>query len=448
MQCKKCSSVIEDGKKYCPDCGAKLINKDEKLKENKVKKIVKNEKKGNTNIVAILAFIFAILSIFTFSLFSPIGLILSIIALVINKKYNRKLKGLAIAATIISSLYFVMFMTFCTNIMNAGNEDKSTQINTSDYYKTTDKNTSSASNDKLNEIHNQTLRDNFVKACEQIKINPTEIKNLKQKDDWNSGPRYTFEYKNEKFILYALSNGDVSSITIANVALDKIYLDGYEPLNVNDFIFGISEETTLRLQAEEKLREYTKYPSTAKFNWTGYSYSRRYDIYQISGTFKAKNSMGVEKNHSFIIEFRATDGNYSVIYLNVNNENYIGSDTQFKELDRKELQLSDQNNPVDNDTITLKEGTIGAYGKKDVFDGEENIRYYIPAGTYKVEAITKNAGFYIETIELHKEDGYDTATTIRTIRLANTGDTDEFNISEDQCISLIMYTQVKLTKID
>ena len=297
----------------------------------------------------------------------------------------------------------------------------------------------------MNVITNEKLKNNFVKACNQIKMDVSKIKDLEKKNDWNSGPRYTFTYDDGMFILYGLDNGDVSSITIANHLLDKIYLDGYEPLNVKDFIFGYSEKISLRVKTEEAIKSYLKYPSTADFDTYGFNYARRYNIYQIQGTFKAKNLMGVELEHQYTIEFDISSGKTSLVYLNINNEIYYGKESRMKQIQRKELQKEEPTS--DDGSIILKDGVIGTYGKKDKFDGEEYIRYYIPAGTYKVEALTKNAQFYIETVKLHKEDGYDTATIIKSVKLDSVGKTDEFTIKKDQCISLVIYTQIKLTKI-
>lgn len=67
------------------------------------------EKKKGTNAVAIVGFVFAIVSVLTFGFPSAVGLTLSIIGLAIAKKYTKPLKGLAIAGLIISSICFVVF---------------------------------------------------------------------------------------------------------------------------------------------------------------------------------------------------------------------------------------------------------------------------------------------------------------------------------------------------
>ena len=79
-----------------------------------------------------------------------------------------------------------------------------------------------------------------------------------------------------------------------------------------------------------------------------------------------------------------------------------------------------------------------------MFDGEEYLRYYIPSGKYNVKCNIRG-GFYIETIELHKEDGWDTATTISQIMMS-AGEEKEITIEDGQCISLIINTEIELVK--
>lgn len=507
--CPKCRNLLEENSKKCKNCGIK-IGADTDNNENKEN--IQQEKKANNFgvigfIISIISFFtFGLTTVFGLILsiigiidgkkkkqnygFGIAGLVISSIIILIliiseleavinakdvividfsnipyseaddyceklslkcaiSKEYSASIaEGKLIKQSIeplkMIKSYQTINLVYSKGLNNGSSSKKeSNESKTKKKSKSTNKKSTSETNN-LSVISNQKLRENFKKACKEINMDITKISNLQKKDDWNSGPRYTFNYKGEIFILYALDNGDVSSITIAS-GLEKIYLDGYNPLNVDDFIFSTDAMTTLRVMAEEKLKSYIKYPSTAKFKWNEYSYTRKYDIYQITGTVKAKNAMGVEIENKFVIEYKIVDGNYTVVFLKVNNENYIGSESQMKEIPRTEVQT--QTSQQDN-SIILKDGSLGEYGRKDIFDGDEYIRYYIPSGTYKVEALTKNASFYIETIEIHKEDGWDTATTIRTVRIANSGDTDEITIEDGQCISLVIYTQVKLTKIN
>lgn len=78
------------------------------------------ENKKNINVVAIIGFVFSILSIITFGFLSVVGLTLSIIGLIIAKKYIKNLKGLSITGIIISSLCFALFWGLVIFTINNG----------------------------------------------------------------------------------------------------------------------------------------------------------------------------------------------------------------------------------------------------------------------------------------------------------------------------------------
>lgn len=323
------------------------------------------------------------------------------------------------------------------NKTNQANQDNQNAKENSNNYK------------NLKSITDVKLKNNFIAACKQININVSEIKELKKVDDWNSGPRYTFEYKGEKFILYVYDSGEVSSITISNHNLDKIYLDGYEPYDVNNYLLRADQISKMQVAAESSIKSVLNHPDTAKFNWTSSgSYSRNNNIYIVSGKLEAQNSFGVKGESTFYIEEEIISGNYNVVYMKIDNKKYIGSDSIIKSQERKEIEIKSDNSAEaqSGEVIILKDGQKGAYGKENLFDGEKYIRYYIPAGKYEVEALTKNAQFYIEEISIHKEDGWDIATSIRKVTLAKYGDKDTIEIKSDQCISLVVHTQIKLVK--
>lgn len=94
--------------------------------------------------------------------------------------------------------------------------------------------------------------------------------------------------------------------------------------------------------------------------------------------------------------------------------------------------------------IKLTDGKKGKYGKYDLFDGEPYLRYYVPAGTYKVKC-TARGGFYVETIKIHKEDGYDTPTTIKQVTISQ-GEKTKIKVKKGQCISLYINTEIVLIR--
>ena len=297
----------------------------------------------------------------------------------------------------------------------------------------------------LKNITDKMLKKNFIAACNQSNIKVDKISFLEKIEDWNNGPRYTFTYKNNTLILYALDNGDVSSITVANKNLDKVYLDGYEALDIEDFLVDLNDISEMQIKAENSIKSILNHPNTADFKWfTAGDYGRSYDVYTISGKFEAKNSFNVEIESTFYIEMKRQNGVFEVVYMVVDNQNYIGSKSQIKEIIRKEVVKDEES---ESGEIVLKDGVKGIYGKEDLFDGNKYIRYYLPSGTYKVEALVKNAIFYLETKKIHKNSsGFDEADIIEKVVLSKIGDKKEITITDDACILLVAHTQIKLIK--
>lgn len=72
------------------------------------------------------------------------------------------------------------------------------------------------------------------------------------------------------------------------------------------------------------------------------------------------------------------------------------------------------------------------------------MRYYVPTGKYKVKCKARG-GFYVETIKIHKQDGWDTPTTIRQINISE-GETTTIKVKKGQCISLYINTKIVLIR--
>ena len=179
-----------------------------------------------------------------------------------------------------------------------------------------------------------------------------------------------------------------------------------------------------------------------QYNWS--SYQRTNEYLGISGTVESNNSFGQKVKSSVFVAFKLQEDMLSLIYVEINGTGVYGTKVSV-EVPRVERKV--ENTSTDN-SITLKDGTLGTYGKYDIMDGNQYIRYYIPNGKYKVTALVKNSMFYVESIAIHKENGYDTPTTYNTINLKNKNDTQNIEITDGQCISLVMGTRIKLEKIN
>lgn len=322
--------------------------------------------------------------------------------------------------------------------------DEKMPIENNNYSETININNINKNYKNLKKLKDLKLKENFIKACNEINMKVDDIKNLKQIDDWNSGIRYSFDYQNNSFILYAYDNNEIASISLLNDV--QIYREGYEPYNVNDYLMQSGKIAEIQVISETSIKQILNYPNTAIFKWnTTAGYSRYKDIYVTTGKFTAKNAFGVETESQFYIELKNKNANLSVIYMVIDGKEYIGNGTNIIKAERKKIENNEEINKNSNNII-LKEGQLGNYGKEDSFNGEKHIRYYIPAGKYEVEAITRNAQFFIETIATHKESGNDTATTIKKITLTKPGDKETFEINSSQCILLVINTQIKLTQ--
>lgn len=276
-------------------------------------------------------------------------------------------------------------------------------------------------------------------AIESVGMHYSRVKKLKSLDDWSSGKRYSFVYDGFRYIVYELGNGEIESIN-TDVKEAKIYEKGYKPLNYKDFEPDAGVVESLQTDALERLSEYIKGETSIKSKIGSMMYSRIYDYYSISGDVKAKNAVR-KKDFTFTVDYIVKDGGYECVYLALDGVAAFGSD-QTPELPKEELaqEVGSEN----AESIILSDGKEGKYGQYDSFDGEPYLRYHVPSGNYKVKCNVRG-GFYIETIELHKEDGWDTATTIQQINISE-GDEADITIEDGQCISLIINTEIELIK--
>ena len=351
------------------------------------------------------------------------------------KKYNNKFSTWLIVG------FIVVFISIVGTSSNDGENNYVNDTNDNVTESSGSSISSSTDYSNLKKI-NSNVRDNFIVACKEINMKPENIKSIEKLADWNSGPRYSFVYESTGFILYAYDNGDISSINVGTLGT-KVYDEKYESLNVNDYIVNMSSIGELQTKVEESVKRYANYPNSVNFDWiTTGGYSRKGKFYFVSVDFSAKNSYGMESDHNAVAEIYVNNGSYTINCLKIDSSVVYGK-SKYKEVERKERKGIDKSTA---DKIILKEGIKGIYGKDDLFDGEKYIRYYIPAGTYEVKALTKNAHLWIETIKLHKENGYDTSTVIKSVKLNKVGDTETITIKSTECISLVVNTQVELTK--
>lgn len=279
----------------------------------------------------------------------------------------------------------------------------------------------------------------FQRAVESIGMDYSNVKNIQNLDDWAAGKRYSFVYDGFEYIVYELGNGEINTIC-AGYKRTPVYERGYKSLNYKDFEPDKNVIKSLQSDMFNRLSEYIEGETSIKSKTGSMMYSRIYDYYSISGKVKAKNAIS-KKDFTFTVDYIVKDGNYECVYLAIDGTVAFGSD-QTPKLQKEELKQ--ENGSENGESIVLSYNKEGDYGQYDLFDGEPYLRYYVPTGNYKAKCNIRG-GFYIETIELHKEDGWDTATTIQQINMSE-GENVEISIEDGQCISLIINTEIELIK--
>lgn len=282
----------------------------------------------------------------------------------------------------------------------------------------------------------------FENAVSAIGMNPLNVQNIKQIDNWASGTRYSFIYDGFEYKVYIRDNGEINSICTDNLSV-KIYEKGYKPLYYKDFEPDPSILDSLLDQGLKSVSKYILNEETLKSRLGTPMFSRIYDYYSVSGEVVAKNEVDKE-DYSFTVDFLVDGTHATVMYVAVNGRICYGDQNSCPEVQK--IAISEQNAESGTaNSIIICDGKLGEYGQTDYFDGEEYIRYYVPAGQYDVTCINRG-GFYIEAIEIKKEDGFDTATIFEQYTMSG-GDTQTITIEEGQCISMINNTEIELLHI-
>lgn len=291
----------------------------------------------------------------------------------------------------------------------------------------------------LGEMTNPELTGNFLKACEEIGIDPGKIKRLKQLPDWASGERYEFVYESSGITVYANADQSISSINLGQVHL---FEQGYESLNIADYLVDLVTAMELQVRAEDTVKSALNYPSSAEFSWLeGWGVGRSHSIYFIGGTVSAENAFGVADDASFYIEYEKSDSGFHAKYFRLGNADVIGSGSVVTEEARQETGTASTSG-----MIALTEGTIGSYGKSKSIDGDQYIWYYVPPGRYIVTAQTNMTKLYLHRNQTIKNyAGWSECVSVTTLDFPDTSQSKELVVGEDQHIELTFRAKVTLT---
>lgn len=401
--------------------------------------------KENTNALAIASLVLGIISL----LFSCclggfigiVGVVLSILAIKANQKKAFAITGLitSILSIFITMVVIIIFILTPTDSENT--DSSKTTENSEQISKNTESNNEvDVTEGTSEETASEKISEQLKNALNEIGMDSSNVRNIDSLDDWASGTRYSFVYDGYRYVVYELDNGEIASICNDNLSV-KIFERGYEPLNYKDFEPDVSITQSLMDSAIEEVSKYITNETSLKTKLGSASINRVYDYYSISGEVKAKNKVDKE-TFSFTVDFEVKDGMHRCTYVSIDGSTAYGEQI-IPEIKKEEIMTEDSTEGND-ENIIISWNKMGSCGQKDLFDGDEYIRYYVPEGTYEVKCNVRG-GFFIETVALHKEDGYDTADTISQ-NMMESGDTIEITIEEGQCISLILNTEIELKK--
>ena len=278
--------------------------------------------------------------------------------------------------------------------------------------------------------------DEFVSACGEVGIDTSLIGGWEQIDDWTNGERYRFTYKRHPFYAYMNYDGTVNSILIGSTIGTAVYLQGYVPYNVEDYLVDEDTATALIPYAEDTVKMALNYPATADFPLLDWMYGREKDLYQLQSTVTAKNGFGVEEEMPFTVIFDlSTEGKAKCVYLELNGS--VISSEMPEKAEREAVAIPEKSADTAAGAIRLVDGELGEYGRQDP-TYPEYVDYYIPEGRYSVSGNAKNSIVMI----------IDNSTNDEVSRLALAAEqSGEIEITSNQHIELTIYSDVTLTEI-
>lgn len=290
----------------------------------------------------------------------------------------------------------------------------------------------------LGDMTDPVLTRNFIAACDAIGIHPDGIKSVRQLPDWASGERYDFSYKGSSLRVCANADKSISSINLSEV---HVYEQGYEPLQVDDYLVDWGTAIELQVRAEKTVKSGLNYPSTADFSWfEGWGVGRSRDIYFIGGTVSAKNAFGIAKDTSFYIEYEKSGDSYLARYCRLDGTNLIGSGSVIAPVARTEVGTGSS-----DDRIVLIEGTLGSYGESKSIDGDKYIWYFVPPGRYIVTSQTNMTKLYLDkNATITNLEGWSECVRVTTLDFTDSSQSHELVVSENQHIELTLRAKVTL----
>lgn len=303
--CTKCGASMADDANFCQICGTKCID-DETFQATRSKSSLcqcKATRKRKTW-----------LKIFLWIFFFPVMLIIKIVE-------TPKLPAILKVIFTVLVFFCLGFVTLCFSIILVANipkTDIASSAHTVPASETSQIKESSQNNLFKDIIVDDSLRTDFIEACNQIGVDPTHIKDLVQVDDWVGGPRYSFSYEGLALRLYCNPDSTVNAIKLG-VDID-VYKQGFEPFQISDYIPDLTLVTELQVLSKKYVLDQLNFPSTADFAWLDWMSSRNHDLYTISSSVDAKNAFGVKETLPFTLTYQINKEEVELVQFILNGK--------------------------------------------------------------------------------------------------------------------------------
>lgn len=185
-------------------------------------------------------------------------------------------------------------------------------------------------------LPDETLRNNFLSACEQIGMDYEQIQDFKQVEDWANGPRYSFSYKGMPFRLYCNTDSTVNTIKLGIES--DVYKQGFEPYQVEDYIVDPDIANELQLLSEDYVKSQLNYPATADFAWLDWAFGRDHTLYTVSSTVTAENAFGTKDDSAFSLTYQVNGDTKNLVYFILNGNVIVDNMSAVSTPERKEIQ--------------------------------------------------------------------------------------------------------------
>lgn len=303
--------------------------------------------------------------------------------------------------------------------------------------------TTSKKDNSIKFIEEDKLNNAFLLACKACDINVEKIKNFEKIDDWIGGKRYNFTYNGLRLTVYCNSDETISSI---NLGQEKIYMQGYEPYNVSDYIINSSVETQLIILTEDYVKTQLNYPNSADFATLSWAFGRDHNIYAASGKVTAQNAFGIEQEISFVARYNVENDKIKLVYLEVDGNISVNNLDEVQKPERKQIASSNKEENVSNKLVY---GEKGKYGEDVIVDGEKYIHYNVPAGKYKVTNTGNKSMFYIASDKYYtNSSGYKENEILETITLTKSQEVKIIEIPKGYHIELVIHANIEIEKVE